>query len=161
MARWKVGVLTASDKGSVGEREDKSGELLKELVRRIDGEVTEYQVIPDDQSTIEEHLILFADMKRCDLILTTGGTGFSPRDVTPEATKAVIHREVPGLPERMRAATLANTKFAVLSRAMAGLRGKTLIINFPGSPKGVKECFEVIEEVLPHALQILIGNTEH
>ncbi len=161
MARWKVGILTASDKGSVGEREDKSGELLKELVRRIDGEVTEYQVIPDDQSTIEEHLILLADIKRCDLILTTGGTGFSPRDITPEATKAVIHREVPGLPERMRAATLVNTKFAVLSRATAGLRGKTLIINFPGSPKGVKECFEVIEEVLPHALQILIGNTEH
>lgn len=161
MAKWKVGVLTASDKGSVGEREDKSGALLKELVLRIDGEVTEYHVIPDDQGTIEKHLILLSDDKNCDLILTTGGTGFSPRDVTPEATKAVIHREAPGLPERMRAATLANTKFAVLSRATAGIRGKTLIINFPGSPKGVKECFEVIEEILPHALQILTGNTEH
>ncbi|MEW9674226.1 molybdopterin adenylyltransferase [Ammoniphilus sp. 3BR4] len=161
MARWTVGILTASDKGSVGEREDKSGRLLKEMVQRIDGEVTEYHVIPDEQETIEKHLILLSDDRNCDLILTTGGTGFSPRDVTPEATKAVIHREAPGLPERMRAATLANTKFAVLSRAAAGIRGKTLIINFPGSPKGVKECFEVIEDILPHALQILTGNTEH
>lgn len=161
MARWRVGILTASDKGSLGEREDKSGSLLKELIPRIDGEVAAYYVVPDDQRTIEDHLISLSDELGCDLVLTTGGTGFSPRDITPEATKAVIQREAPGLPERMRAATLANTKFAVLSRATAGIRGKTLIINFPGSTKGVKECFEVIEDILPHALQILTGNTEH
>lgn len=161
MAKWKVGILTASDKGSIGEREDKSGVLLHELVKQIDGEVIAYHVIPDDQKTIEEYLIKLSDIVKCDLIFTTGGTGFAARDVTPEATKSVIHKEVPGLPEKMRATTLANTKFAILSRAMAGIRGASLIINLPGSSKGVEECFQSIEDVLPHALQILHGNTEH
>jgi len=159
--KWKVGIITASDKGSRGEREDKSGNILQELISSINGEIISYEVIPDEQSIIEEKLVQLTDVVGCELILTTGGTGFAARDVTPEATKAVIQKEVPGLPERMRAATLANTKFAVLSRATAGIRGNTLIINFPGSPKGVKECFEAIQDVLPHALQILRGNTEH
>lgn len=158
---WKVGIITASDKGSQGEREDKSGRILQELVAGIQGQIISYEVIPDEQTIIEQKLIQYCDEIGCELVLTTGGTGFAARDVTPEATKVVIQKEVPGLPERMRAATLANTKFAVLSRATAGIRGNTLIINFPGSPKGVKECFESIQDVLPHALQILRGNTEH
>lgn len=161
MTKWKVGIVTASDKGSTGERKDQSGALLHELVAEMNGEVVVYEVIPDDQQVIQECLIEMADIRKCDLIFTTGGTGFSARDVTPEATKAVIHKEAPGLPERMRAATLVNTKYAILSRATAGIRGSSLIINFPGSAKGVKECFEAIRDVLPHALQILRGNTEH
>lgn len=158
---WRVAIITASDKGSQGEREDKSGSILHELVSSIHGQVISYEVIPDEQSVIEKKLVQLCDELQSELVLTTGGTGFAARDVTPEATKAVIQKEVPGLPERMRAATLANTKFAVLSRATAGIRGNTLIINFPGSPKGVRECFEAIQDVLPHALQILRGNTEH
>lgn len=158
---WKVGVLTVSDKGSQGEREDKSGAALRELTQAIHGQVVAYEVVPDDRQVIEEKLIEWSDEARCDLILTTGGTGFGARDVTPEATKAVIDKEAPGLGERMRAATLAKTKFAILSRATAGIRGNTLIVNLPGSPKGAKECFEAIQDVLPHALQILRGNTVH
>ncbi|RKD27008.1 molybdenum cofactor biosynthesis protein [Ammoniphilus oxalaticus] len=158
---WKVGVLTISDKGSRGEREDQSGVVLQELVQGINGQITAYEIIPDEQPLIEQKMIELSDQRHCELILTTGGTGFAARDVTPEATKAVIDKEAPGLAERMRAATLVHTKFAILSRATSGIRGNTLIINLPGSPKGVRECFESIQDVLPHALQILRGNTEH
>ncbi|MBP1935068.1 molybdopterin adenylyltransferase [Ammoniphilus resinae] len=161
MDKWKVGILTASDKGSRGEREDISGSVIKELVSSINGEVIQHEVVADEQEWIKKSLIELADVTQCDLIFTTGGTGFAARDVTPEATKAVIEREVPGIPERMRAATLVNTKFAILSRAAAGIRGNTLIINLPGSPKGVKECFESIADVLPHALKLLRANLEH
>ena len=161
MEKWRVGILTASDKGSIGEREDKSGELLKELVSKINAEVVEYHIIPDDQKTIEEYLVKLADITQCHLILTTGGTGLAARDVTPEATKAVIHREAPGIPELMRSATLTKTKYAVLSRATAGMRGVSLIVNLPGSVKGAVECFEAIADVLPHAMKLLAGDTEH
>jgi molybdopterin adenylyltransferase len=161
MEKWRVGIITASDKGSIGEREDKSGELLKELVTKMNAEVVEYHIIPDDQKTIEEYLVKLADMTKCHLILTTGGTGFAARDVTPEATKAVIHRDAPGIPELMRSATLSKTKYAVLSRATAGIRGASLIVNLPGSVKGAVECFEAIADVLPHAMKLLAGDTEH
>ncbi|ABB13870.1 MogA/MoaB family molybdenum cofactor biosynthesis protein [Carboxydothermus hydrogenoformans] len=151
----KVGVLTLSDKGSRGEREDKSGQVIKEMVREIDGVVVKYEVIPDEYELIVKTLISWCDEEKLDLILTTGGTGLSPRDVTPEATKDVITREVPGIPEAMRMASLAKTNRAMLSRAVAGTRGGTLIINLPGSPKGVRENLEVVLPVIPHALEIL------
>ncbi|PWK05188.1 MogA/MoaB family molybdenum cofactor biosynthesis protein [Tumebacillus permanentifrigoris] len=157
MARWNVGILTSSDKGARGEREDLSGQVIREMVLDVDMEVTEYIVIPDEFETIRDALIEFCDDAKLDLIVTTGGTGLARRDVTPEATLAVIDREVPGMAEAMRAASLAKTKFAMLSRAVVGTRGNTLIINLPGSPKGVRECLEVVLPVVPHALEILQG----
>ncbi|GAV22610.1 MogA/MoaB family molybdenum cofactor biosynthesis protein [Carboxydothermus pertinax] len=151
----KVGVLTLSDKGSRGEREDKSGQVIKEMVREIEGKVVKYDVIPDEYDLIVKTLISWCDDEKLDLILTTGGTGLSPRDVTPDATKAVITREVPGIPEAMRMASLTKTNRAMLTRAVAGTRGGTLIINLPGSPKGVRENLEVVLPVIPHALEIL------
>ncbi|GAV24949.1 molybdenum cofactor biosynthesis protein [Carboxydothermus islandicus] len=151
----KVGVLTLSDKGSRGEREDKSGQVIKEMVQEIDGVVVKYEVIPDEYELIVKTLISWCDEEKLDLILTTGGTGLSPRDVTPEATRAVITREVPGIPEAMRMASLAKTNRAMLTRAVAGTRGGTLIINLPGSPRGVRENLEVVLPVIPHALEIL------
>lgn len=156
---WKVGIVTISDRCAKGESEDTSGPLLKQLCR--DWEIVEYKVIPDEQPEIAETLMQLADQKECDLILTTGGTGFAARDVTPEATRAVIHKEAPGICEAMRAATAIHTKYAILSRAVAGIRNQTLIINLPGSPKGVQECFNAIREVLPHALQVLTTNASH
>jgi molybdenum cofactor synthesis domain-containing protein len=132
---------------------------LKELCK--DWELLAYQIVPDEQHQIEQTLKKLADETGCQLIFTTGGTGFAPRDVTPEATRAVIQKEAPGLCEAMRSATLKHTKFAILSRAVAGIRNHTLIINLPGSPKGVEECFAVIRPVLPHALNLLAGNTKH
>lgn len=157
--RWKVGIVTVSDGCAYGKRQDTSGSLLRQLCQ--DWDVIEHRVIPDEQREIEETLKQLADQKGCNLILTTGGTGFAPRDVTPEATKAVIHKEAPGICEAMRAVTAAHTKYAILSRAVAGIRNQTLIVNLPGSPKGVQECFDAISGVLPHALQILSGNTSH
>lgn len=158
---WRVGVVTVSDRSATGEREDIGGPILQQCVRRIGGHVTAYKIIPDESVAVEKELKYLADQDRCDLIMTTGGTGFAVRDVTPEATKNVIHKEVPGLPEAMRMETIKFTKMAILSRAVAGIRGKTLIVNFPGNPKAIQQCFAVIEAVLPHALQLLRGNTEH
>jgi molybdopterin adenylyltransferase len=154
-----VGIITVSDRCAKGEQEDKSGAVLKELCK--DWELLAYQIVPDEQHQIEQTLIKLADETGCQLIFTTGGTGFAPRDVTPEATRTVIQKEAPGLCEAMRSATLKHTKFAILSRAVAGIRNHTLIINLPGSPKGVEECFAVIRPVLPHALNLLAGNTKH
>lgn len=155
----KAGIITASDKGHAGERIDESGKLIKKLICEIDAEVVDYVVVPDEREIIASNLKRMADELGIDLILTTGGTGFSPRDVTPEATLDVIDRNVPGIPEAMRARSLQITPRAMLSRAVAGIRNKTLIVNLPGSPKGVQECLEVILPALPHAIQILKGQT--
>ncbi len=154
----RVGVLTISDLGAQGRREDVSGETIKEIVtERLGAEVAEYEIVPDERELIETVLVEWADVSKVDLILTTGGTGFSPRDVTPEATQAVIERQAPGLAEAMRSQGLQSTPHAMLSRAVAGIRGKTLIVNLPGSPKAVREGLEVILPAIPHAIEILRG----
>ena len=155
----KVGILTASDKGHACVRIDESGKLIAELLRGIGAEVVDYKIVPDERDIISSNLKRMADELDIDLILTTGGTGFSPRDITPEATLDVIDRQVPGIPEAMRAKSLEITSRAMLSRAISGIRNRTLIINLPGSPKGVQECLEVILPVLPHAIGILKGQT--
>jgi molybdopterin adenylyltransferase len=153
----RVGVITASDQGSRGEREDLSGPTLAKLVQEIGGDVVEYVVLPDDQTLLEAKMCQWADNLGLDLILTTGGTGFSLRDVTPEATLAVADRLVPGIAEVMRMESLKVTHKAMLSRAVAVLRKQTLIINMPGSPKAVRECFAAIAPAIPHGIQILKG----
>ena len=155
----RAAVLTASDTRT--KATDESGTILVGLLLGLGIGVAERVIVPDDFETIREALISFADKAQVDLILTTGGTGFADRDVTPEATLAVIDREAPGIAEAIRRETAASTKFAMLSRAVAGIRGKTLIINLPGSPKGVRECFAVLEPVLVHALKLIRGETGH
>ncbi|MDD3580753.1 MAG: MogA/MoaB family molybdenum cofactor biosynthesis protein [Desulfobacca sp.] len=156
---FRVGILTVSDKGAQGDRQDLSaGEIEKQLspaLYRVDG----YAVVPDELEAIIARLVEWSDQQHLDLILTTGGTGLSPRDVTPEATQAVIERPVPGLAEAMRAASLASTPHAMLSRAQAGVRGTTLIINLPGSPRGARENLAVVLPALPHALEKIQGST--
>ncbi|KJS18241.1 MAG: cytoplasmic protein [Peptococcaceae bacterium BRH_c4b] len=154
---YRVAVVTASDKGARGERIDQSAGVIKDMLAGINFDVVAYKIIPDDLDTISQTLIDLADHGVVELVLTTGGTGFSPRDNTPEATLAVVERTVPGIPEAMRLESLKKTSRAMLSRAVAGIRHKTLIINMPGSPKAVRECLEVIMPVLPHALEILTG----
>ncbi len=151
----RFGILTLSDRTARGEREDSSGPALADLVRAEGWSVVEQMILPDEESAIRAALISWADSKRFDIILTTGGTGFAPRDVTPEATRAVIQREAPGLAEAMRAESLRKTAHAMLSRAVAGIRGNTLIINLPGSPKGAVENLQTVLPVLPHAVQLL------
>ena len=153
-----AGILTISDSSYRGEREDLSGPLLREMaVERLGAEVELEAVVPDEVDIIKDTLIAWSDEVGLDLILTTGGTGFAPRDVTPEATKAVIEREAPGLAETMRARGLEITPHAILSRAVAGIRGHTLIINLPGSPKAVREDLEAILPAIPHGIELLKG----
>lgn len=136
---------------------DESGRCLAELVERLGGEVAARDLVSDDQSSIEERLRYWTDVERCELVLTTGGTGFAQTDVTPEATRAVIEREAPGIPEAMRAASRPHTPHWMLSRGVAGVRGSSLIVNFPGSPASVVQTGEAIAEALPHALALIAG----
>lgn len=154
---FKAAIITASDKGSRGEREDLSGPAIQEMIEPEGYEVTVYKVLPDDQETLENEMKRIADEGLADIIFTTGGTGFSLRDVTPEATIAVSDRLVPGIPEAMRAYSMTITPKGMLSRAAAGIRKQTLIVNMPGSPKAVKESLEYIIGPLRHGLEILLG----
>jgi len=151
----RIGILTVSDRSSRGERPDASGPALESAVVAQGWQVLKKAILPDDLALLQERLAAWADSDELDVILTTGGTGFSSRDVTPEATLAVVERLTPGLAETMRAASFKVTPHAMLSRAVAGIRARTLIVNLPGSPKGASENLQVILPVLPHAVQML------
>ena len=154
---WRVGILTISDKGSRGERVDTSGAAVREMLASLEATVEHYQVVPDEKAVVASRLREWADEAGLDLIITTGGTGLSPRDVTPEATLAAVERLVPGMAEAMRQAGLSATPMAMLSRAVVGVRGHTLIVNLPGSERGVRQNLGQLLPVLAHALEILRG----
>jgi len=154
---FTAGILTISDKGSRGERQDKSGDVIREIFSSMDVRIANYDIVPDEKELIVEKLVKWVDEDDLDVLITTGGTGLTPRDVTPEATLAVVDRIVPGFAEAMRAESLKKTPMAMLSRAVVGARGKCLIINLPGSPKAVRECLEVILPALSHAVETLKG----
>jgi molybdopterin adenylyltransferase len=156
---FTLGILTVSDKGSRGERIDESGKVIKQILAALDARVLKYEVVPDEREIISAKLVEWVDREGIDLILTTGGTGLTPRDVTPEATLAIIDKEVPGFAEAMRAESLKKTPMAVLSRAVSGIRKRSLIINLPGSPKAVRECLEVISPAFGHAVETLRGQS--
>lgn len=157
----RAAVVTVSDRSFKGERPDLSGPTLQELLEAVGADLVEMTVVPDDPTLISKTLIRLADVERCELIFTTGGTGLSPRDTTPEATRQVIERELPGMEEAIRQESLKKTPFAMLSRGIVGARGTTLILNFPGSPKAVKECFTVVKPVLAHAVKLLRDEDPH
>jgi molybdopterin adenylyltransferase len=154
-----AGVITVSDKGSRGEREDKSGMEVINLLKGIGADIVQTAIIPDEVDQIKKTLVEYADIRNLDLIITTGGTGVSPRDLTPDATLAVIDKEVPGMAEAMRRESAAITPHAMISRAVAGIRGRSLIINLPGSPKGVRENLAVILPALKHAVKKIKGDS--
>ena len=154
-------VITASDACAAGEREDASGEALVELLTELGAEIVAKVIVNDDLEPLAHKLRAYADLNHVNLIMTTGGTGFGHRDNTPEATLQAIEREAPGLAEAMRIETLKNTPMAMISRGVSGIRAGTLIVNFPGSPKAVRESFAVIKPVLNHAIDLLSGETRH
>ncbi|GIM29703.1 molybdenum cofactor biosynthesis protein B [Clostridium polyendosporum] len=156
---YTAGIITASDKGYNGERIDESGKIIIEILQRYGYKIEKYALIPDEQVKLEKEMIYMSDNLRVNLILTTGGTGFSNRDVTPEATKNIITKEANGIAEAIRYYSLQLTKRAMLSRGVSGIRGNTLIINLPGSPKAVREILEYILDTIYHGLQILNSDT--
>ena len=160
-ARMNAVVITVSDACAAGARADASGAALVELLRDAGAEVVATEIVSDDLAPLADKLRAYAERADVNLIVTTGGTGLSPRDNTPEATRAVIERDAPGLSEAMRAETLRQTPMAMLSRGVCGTRAGTLIVNLPGSPRAVRECFAVIRPVLPHAVALLAGHTAH
>lgn len=156
--RWKVAILTASDRGSRGEREDTSAQVIRELVEEeIQGEIVEYRIVPDEMDEIMAALIEMTDYFQADLIFTTGGTGLALRDVTPEATRKIIDKEVPGMAEAMRAAAIAKSPASMLNRGITGIRGRTLVVNLPGDPKGVHDHLMTVIDTIPEALSELSG----
>lgn len=160
---FTVGILTMSDKGSRGERVDLSGPAIRDIVTSsLECKIVKYELIPDDKDTIAGKLAEWSDEGTVDVIFTTGGTGLGARDVTPEATLSIVDKEVPGIAEAIRTGTLSKTPMAMLSRSVAGMRKKTLIINMPGSPRAVRECLEIIVPAVPHAVEMIKGIvTEH
>ena len=150
----RAAVVTVSDRSFRGERPDVSGPVLKRLLEESGAEVVELRVIPDEIAVIAQTLIRLADQEQCELVVTTGGTGLSPRDVTPDATKQIVEKQLPGMEEAIRQESLKQTPFAMLSRGIVGVRAQTLIINMPGSPKAVRECFAVVQPVLGHAVKL-------
>lgn len=157
MSFIEIAVLTSSDRCSRGEAEDVSGRLIAEMVKTIGGRVAAYEIVPDEIPALKEKLLHYCDTLAVNVVITTGGTGFSGRDVTPEATLQVIEKNIPGLPELMRAEGLKKTKKAVLSRGICGIRKSTLILNLPGSPKAVRESLEAVLDLIPHSLEMMRG----
>lgn len=156
----KVAIITISDKGARGQREDISKKTIEKVLGQLETDIVWYSIVPDEMSLIKNALIEAVETHHADLVLTTGGTGFAKRDITPEATRAVIEKIVPGINEIIRIESFKKTSHAILSRAIAGIRGKSLIINLPGSPKGVQESLGVILEALPHGIDILKGEAD-
>ncbi len=154
----RTAIITLSDKGAAGEREDESGKIIREMIAGLGASVVHYEILPDEKTRIVETLMRLSDSGGIDLILTTGGTGVAPRDVTPEATSAVVDRALPGMAEAMRAESLKKNPHAMISRAVAGIRKQTLIVNLPGSPKAVRENLAVILPALPHAVDKIKGD---
>lgn len=154
---FKAAILTSSDRCSRGASEDLSGKLIVEMIKSVGGEAAACDIVPDEADRIKEKLLHYCDALKVDVVFTTGGTGFSGRDVTPEATAQVIKKNIPGLPELMRMEGLKRTRKAVLSRGICGIRGDTIIINLPGSPKAVRESLEAVLDLIPHALEMLRG----
>jgi molybdopterin adenylyltransferase len=157
-SRIRAAIITLSDKGSKGERQDESGRLIADMLATINALVVHYVILPDEKALIADSLTRLSDSGETDLVLTTGGTGVAPRDVTPEATRKVIDRELPGMAEAMRAESLKKTPHAMISRAVAGIRNRTLIINLPGSPKAVRENLAVVLPALTHAIEKIKGD---
>ena len=156
----KCSIITVSDKGYSGERIDETGKVLEDILRKMGFDILHYRIVPDEEKMIEEAVKEASDSLNCDIVLTNGGTGLSPRDITPDVTKKLLDYEIPGISEAMRFAGYKNTVRAILSRAVSGVRGKSIIINLPGSPRGAIESLEAIIDALPHAVEKVHGSTE-